>query len=142
MEFLVTELASIMGVIFGVRPTADVPLNLNTYVGAGSGQTFGVDANGSSYDPVFGQNGLGFGDMVNGDRHRLAIDVPAGLLWFGRNSAWFSGANPATGVGATYRFTPGTVFSLGVSFYRATEGGVICTSPATVAGPVPAGFSV
>jgi hypothetical protein len=48
--------------------------------------------------------------IANGDVVMIAIDLDAGLLWWGKNGTWFASGDPGAGTGSHYSGVTGTIY--------------------------------
>ncbi|MES2202706.1 MAG: LamG-like jellyroll fold domain-containing protein [Patescibacteria group bacterium] len=77
-------------------------------------QQLGQFANEYAYNPennrLYSNNVItsGYPTVVAGDVVMVAVDMDAGLIWFGKNGAWFNSGNPATGTGAQFTGVTGS----------------------------------
>ena len=82
--------------------------------------TTSLQSNGTRW--VMGTQSVGWvSGYANGDIIRIAVDVDAGKLWWGKNNAWLESANPASGVNAHAAWTAGTSITPWVEQYNAGE---------------------
>ncbi len=82
--------------------------------------------------------------LVDGQRVMLAIDVPAGKVWYSFNggTTWGrSGGSPAAGTGPDFTIDTAGSWWPAVTVYQGTTQGQVITLPATIAGALPAGFT-
>lgn len=93
------------GAGLGLVAEVDLPLTTNA-AGVGAGpkgwvrQAAVIWHNNSS---------AAFGSAITtGDVVMMAVDIPGGKGWFGRNGAWEGSGNPAAGANPAFTFTPGS----------------------------------
>lgn len=65
----------------------------------GQPQVWAINMNGNTSHSSYAAYGAAY---AAGDILMVAVDKPAGKIWFGKNGTWYGGGNPATGVNATF----------------------------------------
>lgn len=92
------------------------------YIGSPpSGMSFGY-SNGTYYmnwagaSFPSGNTGPANAAITAGNTYMFALDVTAGMVWFGHNGAWYNGGDPQAGTNPAITGLSGTIFP-GVTFY-------------------------
>ncbi len=112
----------------------------DTRFSPGNGNTYDSGANSVKLNNW--DSGAGNLPLSNGESMMFAYDAGTGLFWVGSKGAWFTGADPAAGLLATYDISAwtGAVFFGGQYYYNGCSSTIV-TEAASFAYTMPEGFS-